>query len=74
MILNKTTHFQADYLKVRYLYNQHDFAGQKLFVYLKFGVENKRLMFVSLCLPDETGRIIEEYILLERTDILRIAS
>lgn len=74
MILNKTTHFQADYLMTRYLYNQHNFESQKLFAYMKFGVEHKQLTFVSLCLPDEMGNITEEDILLTRANILRIAS
>lgn len=74
MILNKTTHFQANYLMKRYLYNQHNFESQKLFAYMKFGVEHKQLTFVSLCLPDEMGNITEEDILLTRANILRIAS
>ena len=73
MILNKTTHFQADYLMTRYLYNQHNFECRKLFAYIKFGVERKQLTFVSLCLPDEKGNITEEDILLTRANILSIA-
>lgn len=74
MILNKTTHFYANYLMTRYLYNQHNFKNQKLFAYIKFGVENKQLTFVSLCLPDEKGNITEEDMLLTRANILKIAS
>ena len=74
MILNKTTHFQADYLRTRYLYNQHNFESQKLFAYIKFEVEHGQLKFVSLCLPDEMGNIIDEDMLLTTANILGLAS
>ena len=74
MILNKTTHFQADYLRTRYLYNQHNFESQKLIAYIKFEVEHGQLKFVSQCLPDEMGNIIDEDMLLTTANILRLAS
>lgn len=74
MVLNKTTHFQSKYLTERYLYNQHNFEGQRLFAYLKFEVAYKRLTSVSLCLPDEKGQVIQEDILLASADILKLAS
>lgn len=69
-ILNKTTHFFADYLKERYKYNCNSFTGPKLFAYIKFSVESRKLVSVSLCLPDENGNIVEEESLITR-DILR---
>ena len=73
-ILNKTTHFTADYLKARYQYNANGFTGTKLFTYIKFSVENKKLVSVSLCLPDENGDVIEEVSLLTRDVLRRMAA
>lgn len=71
MILDKTTDFQASYLKERYLYNRDGFAEQKLFAYIKCDIENKKLVSVSLCLPDETGNIVAENTLFNRSAIVR---
>lgn len=65
-ILNRTTDFDAKYLQKRYKYNSDNFTHKKLFAYIKFSVENKRLMSVSLCLPDERGLVVEEIALLDR--------
>ena len=65
-ILNKTTNFNAKYLKQRYQYNLDNFTHKKLFVYIKFSVINKRLTTISLCLPDENGNIVDEMTLLDR--------
>ena len=73
-ILNKTTHFDADYLKERYKYNSNGFTGAKLFAYIKFSVENRKLVSVSLCLPDENGKVIEEVSLLSRDFLRKMAA
>lgn len=65
-ILSKTTNFNAHYLKLRYMYNLNNFTSKKLFAYIKFSVNNKRLTTISLCLPDENGIIVDEMILLNR--------
>lgn len=70
MILNNTTHFDANYLQERYIYNSNQFTNDKLFAYVRFCVENKRLVDVRLCLPDENGNVIAEEILISRTAIL----
>ncbi len=73
-ILNKTTDFEAEYLKERYLLNSNNFSADKLFAYFRFGVENRKLVDVRLCLPDETGTIIAEEILLDRHTLLTLAA
>lgn len=65
-ILNRTTHFNADYLKQRYEYNAADFSNQKLFAFIKFSVEHRKLVSVSLCLPDKNGNVVAEEPLLGR--------
>lgn len=73
-ILNKGTDFDAKYLKKRYLYNKNDFSNTKIFVYMKFLVENNRLTKILLCLPDENGKIVHKKVLLDRHSILQIAA
>lgn len=73
-ILNKATNFDAKYLKRRYEYNLNNFTQKKLFVYIKFSVEKKRLNYVPLCLPDENGNVIEEMILLDRENLKLMAA
>lgn len=73
-ILNKTTHFDANYLKQRYQYNANGFSNKKLFAYIKFSVEHKKLIFVSICLPDEDGNVVEEEVLLSRDFLKQMAA
>ena len=73
-ILNNTTNFDAKYLKRRYMYNLNDFTQEKLFAYIKFSVKKKRLYYVSLCLPDENGNVVEEMILLDRNALKLLAA
>lgn len=65
-ILNRTTHFDATYLKKRYQYNRNDFLNKKLFAYIKFSADCQKLTALSLCLPDQNGCVVEEMALLER--------
>lgn len=74
LILNKTTHFQADYLRTRYFYNKNNFSEKKLFAYIKFSVEHRKLMHVSFCLPDETGKVVAEQVLLDRASIINLVA
>lgn len=74
LILNKTTHFDAKYLKERYQYNSNNFTGEKLFAYIKFSVEQNRLIDVRLCLPNENGIVIAEQVLLDRKAILKFVA
>lgn len=67
LILNKTTHFNANYLKDFYRMNSKN--TEKVFCYFKFSVDKNRLTKVSLCYPDENGNIVSEETLLERKDI-----
>lgn len=73
-ILNRTTDFNANYLKERYKYNVNGFAGPKLFAFIKFSVDNKKLVSVSICLPDENGNVVEEEFLLTRDILHRMAA
>ena len=73
-ILNETTRFDADYLKQRYQYNDNGFSNTKLFAYIKFSVDHRKLMLVSLCLPDKDGNVFKEEILLSRDYLKRIAA
>lgn len=68
LILNKTTDFNANYLKDFYRMNSKN--TEKVFCYFKFYVDEKRLTKVSLCYPDENGNIVSEETLLERKDIV----
>lgn len=74
LVLNRTTHFDANYLKERYLYNANHFSNNKLFAYVKFSVEQSRLIEVKLCLPDENGIVVAEEILLDRETIINLAA
>lgn len=75
MVLNKTTHFKADYLSDFYKMNENNFQGKQLFCYIKFSVDNKQLTKISLCLPDQNGDVIEEEVLLGRKQIqIRVAA
>ena len=74
LILNKTTDFEATYLQERYNLNSNQFNNSKLFAYIKFSVENRRLIEVKLCLPDETGRVVAEEVLLDKAAIAAIAA
>ena len=69
-ILNKTTDFESEYLKKRYQYNTNNFSLPKLFAYIMYEVKNKRLISITLCLPDETGVVIERELLMSR-DVLQ---
>ena len=73
-ILNKTTHFDAKYLKEFYLNNVNNFMGEVLYCYFKFSVSHNRLMQVSLCLPDENGIVVNEEVLLDEQSILRFVA
>jgi hypothetical protein len=74
MVLNRTTPFNADYLQTRYQYNSNQFANEKLFVYIRFSVENRQLIDIRLCLPDASGQIVAEEILFNRQEILRFVA
>lgn len=74
MILNATTHFNADYLCDRYMYNAKCFSNEKLFAYIKFAVDHRKLTRISLCVPNEQGKVIAEEILLDRNAILTLAA
>ena len=74
LILNKTTDFDATYLQERYNFNSNQFNNNKLFAYIKFSVENRMLIEVKLCLPDETGNVDVEEILLDRAAILALVA
>lgn len=72
MVLNKTTHFSADYLNEFYKMNEN---SQELFCYIKFSVDNKRLTRISICVPDIHGTVVAEEVLLDKSQIfLRIAA
>ena len=69
LILNKTTHFNADYLNEFYLMNGTEGNNVKRFCYFKFSVDQNKLKNVSLCYPNEHGAVIAEEVLLENTQI-----
>lgn len=69
MILNKTTHFNADYLTDFYNLNVNRYQGDQLFCFFKFSVDNRRLTKISLCLPDQNGKIIAEEVILNKNQI-----
>ena len=67
LILNKTTHLNAKYLKRFYSMNSNNFCNNKIFCFFKFSVE--KLTKISLCLPDDNGNIIQEEELLNKSQI-----
>lgn len=69
-ILNYTVNRDSKYLKERYAYNKNNFLNNKLYCFIMFKVENKQLVNLTLCLPDENGIPIEET-LLDKSAILR---
>lgn len=75
MVLNKTTHFKADYLNDYYAMNSEKKDNTKRFCYFKFSVDHRILTKVSLCYPNEYGGIIAEKTLINKQQIkFKIAS
>lgn len=72
-ILNDTTNFDAQYLKSFYKKNENNFSGEQLYCYVKFLVEGTTLTEITLCLPDETGMVVENEVLLARDEMCRLA-
>lgn len=73
-ILNKTTHFQADYLKQYYQMNANGFTNSQLYCYFRFEVEKNHLTKIALCLPNEDGTIFEEETLLNEKAIIQLVA
>lgn len=71
-ILNHTSNFQAQYLARFYQFNQNNFGAEQLYCYIRFWENNNTLTRVSLCLPDETGNIFAEEVLLEENAIIQM--
>ena len=72
LVLNKTVDMNAEYLKERYKYNSGNFKNEKLFGYIRFSVEHSKLKEVVLCLPDESGKIVEEEMLFDSKSLLKL--
>ncbi len=73
LILNSTTHFNAAYLQEKYKYNRNDFQSKKLFAYIYYVVDHKKLTQIALYLPDENGKVVEKLILMQDTTIQKMA-
>ena len=71
-ILNKTTHFHAEYLNEYYRMNNFEGQIEKMYCYFKFSVDHRKLKQVSLCLPDINGAVLVEDILLSTPEINRL--
>lgn len=75
LILNKTTHFKADYLNDFYELNANNFRNDQLFCYFKFSVEKKVLTSISICLTNASGAVVQEEQLLNKHQIeMRISA
>lgn len=72
-VLNSSTNFEAQYLRDRYVYNANNFSGEKLFCYIKFWAEQRRLKKIELCLPDERGAIVYCELLLNAEKLSLVA-
>lgn len=70
-ILNQSTDFSAEYLKERYSYNKDGFGNKKLFAFIKFWTKRDKLTCISLCLPNESGIVVFEEVLLDNNQILK---
>lgn len=72
-VLNSSTHFDAQYLHDRYAYNADNFAAEKLFCYIRFEVDHRKLKKVELCLPDENGEVVCSELLLDAKELRLVA-
>ena len=73
-ILNTTSDFGANYLNTFYQKNSNQFSGETLYCYIKFQVKNQKLVSISLCLPNETGEIVHEEVLLGNSAIITLVA
>lgn len=73
-ILSNQTFFQAKYLKKCYAFNTNNFNNKCLYCYIKYSVNNQKMIKLSLCLPDEKGKVIAEEILLDNDQILKLVA
>lgn len=73
-ILSSETDPNANYLKELYRLNKNNFSNEQLYCIIKYNTRNNRLNSITLCLPDEMGRIIEKEKLLNSSNILKYAA
>lgn len=73
-VLNKTTDFEADYLNECYKMNQNWDKNKKIYFYFKFVVRENQLVKISICLPDEYGKVIKEEILVDNVEIIKLVA
>jgi len=73
-ILNKSTDFDANYLKECYALNGNGFTGGQLYCFIQFSVQHNQLIEVALCLPNENGRIVAKEILIDKPALMKIAA
>lgn len=73
-ILNKSTDFDASYLKECYALNSNGFTGIQLYCFIQFNIQHNQLVEVALCLPNENGRIVAKEILIDKPALMEIAA
>lgn len=65
LILNSSVNMEAEYLHERYKYNSNNFKNEKLFGYILFSVDHDKLKEITMCLPNEKGKVINKEILFD---------
>lgn len=70
-ILSSEINLNANYLQKDYECNKNNFSNEQLCCIIRYNTKRGRLNSITLCLPDETGQIIETEKLLDRNKILK---
>jgi hypothetical protein len=73
-IHSQGTEFRSNYLKQYYQYNSDGFSKDCLYAYILFEEKNNSLLTVTLCLPDETGKVVSKEVLLNQSRIISLVS
>ena len=73
-ILSSEVSLNAKYLQKDYECNKNNFSNEQLCCIIRYNTKRGRLNSITLCLPDETGQIIETARLLDKSKILKFVA
>ena len=73
-ILSSEVSLNAKYLQKDYKCNKNNFSNEQLCCIIRYNTKRGRLNSITLCLPDETGQIIETEKLLDKSKILKFVA
>ena len=71
-ILNHTTHFNAAYLNDYYAMNKESDNVSSCYCYIRFKVDHAKLIELRLCVPDDSGKIVAQEVLLAEHEIVKL--